>query len=42
MTKHFDFANGNIFGMKSVYGKIFEGVHFDQKLDIMANDNVFR
>ena len=30
MTKHFDFANGNIFGMKSVYGKIFEGVHFDQ------------
>ena len=42
MTKHFDFANGNIFGTKSVYGKIFEGVYFDQRLEIMANDFVFQ
>ena len=42
MTKHFDFANGNIFGTKPIYGKIFEGVYFDQGKEIMVNDFVFR
>ena len=26
MTKHFDFANGNFFGTKSIYGKYLKAL----------------